>query len=147
MMPAYLDGGRVEQPCGPGPMVFPGFDSSHNELQLLAALHALEWFTRKATRISIRVRMANVTAVSYINKPGGTKSASLNDITQRIVSWCEMHLHALDCLKGLFFSAWNHDIRGKVHSLPLICRPPPPGFTACEKKKINFKNESAKKKF
>jgi hypothetical protein len=60
---------------------------------------------------------------------------------------CIYNLHALDSLKGVFFSAWNHDIRGKVHSLPLICRPPPPGFTACEKKKINFKNESAKKKF
>jgi hypothetical protein len=62
--------------------------------------------------------MDNVTAVSYINKPWGTKSATLNDISQGIISWCEMHLHALDSLKDLFFSAWNHYIRGKVHSLP-----------------------------
>jgi ribonuclease HI len=34
----------------------------NNELQLLAALHALEWFASKATRISIRVIMDNVTA-------------------------------------------------------------------------------------
>lgn len=66
----------------------------------------------------VRVIMDNVTAVSYINKPWGTKSATLNDISQRIISLCEMHLHALDSLKDLFFSAWHHYIRGKVHSLP-----------------------------
>ena len=41
--------------------------------------------------------MDNVTAVNYVNKAGGTKSASLNDISQRIISWCEyrsISLHA-----------------------------------------------------
>ena len=40
----------------------------------------------------------NVTAVNYVNKAGGTKSASLNDISQQIISWCEyrsVSLHAV----------------------------------------------------
>ena len=68
-----------------------------NELELLAAFHALESFANRASKCSIRLMMDNVTAVNYVNKAGGTKSASLNDISQRIISWCEyrsISLHA-----------------------------------------------------
>jgi hypothetical protein len=69
-----------------------------NELELLAALHALESFTGRASNISIRLMMDNVTAVNYINKAGGTRSASLNEISQKIITWCEtrsLSLHAV----------------------------------------------------
>jgi hypothetical protein len=51
-------------------------DSSRhiNELELLAALHALESFASEATQISNRIMMDNVTAVNYVNKASGTKS-------------------------------------------------------------------------
>ncbi len=51
--------------------------------------------------------MDNLTAVNYVNKTGGTKSASLNDISQRITSFCEIRsisLHAVN-LPG----AMNHE--------------------------------------
>jgi ribonuclease HI len=75
-------------------------DSSRhiNELELMAALHALESFASEATKISVRIMMDNVTAVNYVNKAGGTKSASLNDISQRIIAFCEIRsisLHAV----------------------------------------------------
>lgn len=94
-------GGRVERQCGLGPIRLQGSQDSirHiNQLELLAALHALESFASKASRISIRVKMDNVTVVNYINKAGGTKSASLNEISQRIIYWREMRhisLHAV----------------------------------------------------
>ena len=69
-----------------------------NQLELLAALHALESIASKASRISIRVMIDNVTVVNYINKAGGTKSASVNEISQRIIYWREMRhisLHAV----------------------------------------------------
>jgi hypothetical protein len=51
-------------------------DSSRhiNELELLAALHALESFASEATQISNLIMMDNVTAVNYVNKASGTKS-------------------------------------------------------------------------
>jgi hypothetical protein len=64
----------------------------------MAALYVLESFAREATKISIHLMMDNMTAVNYVNKAGGTKSASLDDISQRIISFCEIRsisLHAV----------------------------------------------------
>lgn len=81
-----------------GPLTSQDANRHINELELMAALHALESFANKAAKISIRIMMDNVTAVNYVNKAGGTKSASLNGISQRVISFCEnrsISLHAV----------------------------------------------------
>lgn len=55
-----------------GPWTSQDLGRHINELELLAALHALESFANRAKKISIRVMLDNVTAVNYINKAGGT---------------------------------------------------------------------------
>ncbi|KZS22102.1 Uncharacterized protein APZ42_010837 [Daphnia magna] len=53
-------------------------------------------------RRSRSAMMDNVTAFNYVNKEGDTKLAILNDISQRIISWCEIRsvsFHAV-CLPG-----------------------------------------------
>jgi hypothetical protein len=54
----------------------------------MAALYVLESFAREATKNSNHLIMDTMTAVNYVNKAGGTKSASLNDISQQIISFC-----------------------------------------------------------
>ena len=60
-----------------------------NELELLAALYSLKAFTSQLEGISIRLMMDNSTAVCYVNKAGGTRSKSLNNIAADIMCWCE----------------------------------------------------------
>jgi len=60
-----------------------------NELELLAALYALQSFTSKSYGVSVCLRLDNSTAVAYINKGGGTRSLSMTRISRLISNWCE----------------------------------------------------------
>ena len=59
-----------------------------NALELKAVLLALESFCKTMHDDHIRVKSDNVTAVTYINKMGGTKSKSCNMITKLIWEFC-----------------------------------------------------------
>ena len=60
-----------------------------NELELKAALLALQSFTSESSNQSIHLLLDNSTAVAYINKRGGTKSNRMNGLIKIIVEWCE----------------------------------------------------------
>ncbi len=69
-----------------------------NHLEMLAALKAFECFTTSSFSTSIGLRVDNTSAVSYINRLGGRKSAALCPVALNIASWCEsknLELHAI----------------------------------------------------
>lgn len=72
-----------------GPWTSSESDYHINQLELLAAFYALRSFADHARNIAIRVCLDNATAVSYINKCGGTKSRSLTILARLVSSWCE----------------------------------------------------------
>ena len=59
-----------------------------NCLELLAATLAVKCFAKGKQDILIHLRMDNTTAVSYINKYGGTVSPTLNQLTKDLWLWC-----------------------------------------------------------
>ena len=68
-----------------------------NCLELLAALLAVKSFARGRENIRIHLRMDNTTALTYINKFGGTVSQELNHLTKDLWLWCldrNISLHA-----------------------------------------------------
>lgn len=62
-----------------------------NELKLLAAFYVLKSLTAQSANLEINLILDNSTAVSYINKRGGTRYRALCDISSSIVSLCESH--------------------------------------------------------
>lgn len=60
-----------------------------NELELLAAFNGLRAFAAHLQGATVRVRMDNTTAVSYVNRQGGSRSGPLNDLAVRIIRWAE----------------------------------------------------------
>jgi hypothetical protein len=89
-----------------------------NELELLATLYSLKAFTSQLEGISIRLMMDNSTAVCYVNKAGGTRSKSLNDIAADIMCWCEsrkISVHAVH-LPGILNSLADLQSRWKRES-------------------------------
>ena len=66
-----------------------------NELELLAALNALNAFACDKNGVTVHIYVDNVTALSYINKRGGTRSPRLNAAAQKIVAFCEERQLAL----------------------------------------------------
>lgn len=60
-----------------------------NYLELVAAFFGLKCFASRASNIEILLRIDNTTAISYINRMGGTKYAGLNAITRQIWKFCE----------------------------------------------------------
>jgi hypothetical protein len=89
-----------------------------NELELLAALYSLKAFTSQLEGISIRLMMDNSTAVCYVNKAGGTRSKSLNNIAADIMCWCEsrkISVHAVH-LPGILNSLADLQSRWKRES-------------------------------
>ena len=69
-----------------------------NELELLGAFYAVQAFAAHATDISVRLYLDNTTAISYINKWGGTKSVVLSDLALEFAGWCEVrriHIEAI----------------------------------------------------
>ena len=59
-----------------------------NYLELLAAFLAIQAFGKTWERITILLRIDNVTAVTYINQKGGTTSNQLCQLSLSIWSWC-----------------------------------------------------------
>ena len=63
--------------------------SNHiNYLELLAAFLALQCFAKQKHNTTILLKMDNVTAVTYINKMGGTQSEGLCLLALTIWNWC-----------------------------------------------------------
>lgn len=60
-----------------------------NEIELQAAFNALQSFAGLKHGCSVRLRLDNSTAVSFINKMGGTRSFALNELAIKIARWCE----------------------------------------------------------
>ena len=59
-----------------------------NCLELLAASLAIKSFAMGKKNVHIHLKMDNTTALTYINKYGGTVSPELNQLTKEIWSWC-----------------------------------------------------------
>ena len=63
--------------------------SNHiNYLELLALFLALQCFAKQKHNTTILLKMDNVTAVTYINKMGGTQSEGLCHLALTIWNWC-----------------------------------------------------------
>ena len=60
-----------------------------NNLELLAALKALECFASSLSDCTVEIKVDNTTAVSYINKLGGCRSRDLCCVSLRIADFCE----------------------------------------------------------
>lgn len=59
-----------------------------NVLELMAVENGLKYFFAERNQINILLRVDNTSAVSYINKYGGCRSAELHSIAKRIHLWC-----------------------------------------------------------
>ena len=59
-----------------------------NCLELLAAKLAVMCFAKGKRNILIHLKMDNTTALTYINKFGGTISSELNQLTKSLWTWC-----------------------------------------------------------
>ena len=60
-----------------------------NELEILAAFHAVKSFAGGSSKIAIKLYLDNSTAVCYINKGGGTRSIGLSILANLLNSFCE----------------------------------------------------------
>ena len=67
----------------------PLFSINHREL--LAIFSAVDWFLPLLRRQSAALFTDNSTALSYLRKEGGTRSATLNAVAQAILRLCEVH--------------------------------------------------------
>jgi hypothetical protein len=72
-----------------GLWTLPDLNKRINELELLGTFFAIQTFSTTALNTAIRIFLDNSTAVSYVNKCGGTKSAALTTTTKAISAWCE----------------------------------------------------------
>ena len=72
-----------------GPWTLADKSRHINELELLGAFYALQVFTQHSSDISVQLYLDNSTAVSYINKCGGTRSKALCDLASCVINWCE----------------------------------------------------------
>ena len=59
-----------------------------NCLELLGGTFAVKTFAKQSQNLHIRLQMDNTTAVSYINKMGGTRSRTLADMACSLWQWC-----------------------------------------------------------
>lgn len=60
-----------------------------NELQLLGSLYAIQAFVANKKNIVMRIFLDNSTAVSYVNKCGGTSSIALTTTSKILSASCE----------------------------------------------------------
>ena len=84
------DGGRYAKKHG---QVVLGRKESNiyrhiNCLEALAAFLAIKCFARDKHGLTILLRMDNITAVTYVNKLGGTVSQDMNNIVKEMWLWC-----------------------------------------------------------
>ena len=61
-----------------------------NSLELKAAFFCLKAFCKNKSRLPVLLKLDNTKAVAYINKKGGTISASCNKLTKDIWNWVKM---------------------------------------------------------
>ena len=67
--------------------------SAHiNYLELLAIRLALQHFLPLIQGCHVLVRTDNTTALCYVNKQGGVRSAKLHALAHRLTLWCDEHL-------------------------------------------------------
>ena len=59
-----------------------------NCLELLAATLAIQTFAEKQDNLLMHLKMDSTSALTYINKMGGTVSPELNRLTKELWSWC-----------------------------------------------------------
>ena len=59
-----------------------------NCLQLMGGAFAVKAFAQHKTQVKVLLLMDNVTAVTYINKTGGTRSPILSSLAFELWSWC-----------------------------------------------------------
>lgn len=59
-----------------------------NCLELLAGSFAIKCFAKDKTNIHIQLLMDSVTALTFINKMGGTKSRALTSLSRDLWQWC-----------------------------------------------------------
>ena len=59
-----------------------------NCLELLAATLAIQTFAKRKENVLILLKMDSTSALTYINKMGGTVSPDLNRLTKELWSWC-----------------------------------------------------------
>ena len=59
-----------------------------NILELKAAFLAIQSFLKHKTNMSIKLRLDNTTAVSYVNNKGGTHSPELMALALELWTWC-----------------------------------------------------------
>jgi len=70
----------------------PSEATSHiNYLELLAGSLAIKSFTKNRVKAQVLLLMDNVTAISYINKMGGTHSQLLSHLSKDLWDWCLEH--------------------------------------------------------
>jgi hypothetical protein len=111
--------------CSRGPWAGSDRLRHINELELLAAFYALKSLTAQSTDLEINLILDNSTAVSYINKRGGTRSRALCDISSSIVSWCESHNLSLTAthLPGVLNSVADEQSRTSLDASDwMLCR-------------------------
>ncbi len=87
--------------------------------------NALKSLTAQSANLEINLILDNSTAVSYINKRGGTRSRALCDISSSIVNWCESHNLSLTAkhLPGILNSVADEQSRTSLDASDwMLCR-------------------------
>jgi hypothetical protein len=81
-----------------GPWTLQDKDKHINELELLGAFCAIQAFVAKQAGMAIQIFLDNSTAVSYVNKCGGTRSVALTATAKAISTWCEERKISLEAV-------------------------------------------------
>ena len=81
-----------------GPWTLQDKDKHINELELLGAFFVIQAFAAKQAGMAIRIFLDNSTAVSYVNKCGGTRSVALTATAKAISTWCEERKISLEAV-------------------------------------------------
>jgi hypothetical protein len=59
-----------------------------NYLELLAVVLTIQTFAREKVNTTIQVQTDNISAMTYINRRGGTQSPPLSELARRTLDWC-----------------------------------------------------------
>ncbi|KZS20378.1 Uncharacterized protein APZ42_012950 [Daphnia magna] len=81
-----------------GPWTLSDREKHINELELLGGLFAIQAFGANSSNVAISIFLNNPTAVSYVNKCGGTRSRALTATAKTMMDWCEMHNISLEAV-------------------------------------------------
>ncbi|KZS05287.1 Uncharacterized protein APZ42_031574 [Daphnia magna] len=87
-----------------------------SDASLTGALYAVQAFSADSSGIAIRIYLDNTTAVSYVNKCGGTKSAALTATAKSLSKWCEKRCISLEAihLAGEFNTIADRESRAQA---------------------------------